>query len=83
MRARVSCSRNSAPGDAEARWRRLIEDQRVSGLIDLINTRFPTEVIFFDIAKEQDTRRMTQRISEFLYVVLLRHLDYAEDFDIA
>ncbi len=26
---------------------------------------------------------MTQRISEFLYVVLLRHLDYAEDFDIA
>lgn len=60
-----------------------IEDKRVGDLIDLINTRFPTEVIFFDIAKEQDTRRVTQRISEFLYVVLLRHLDYAEDFDIA
>jgi hypothetical protein len=26
---------------------------------------------------------VTQRISEFLYVVLLRHLGYAEDFDIA
>ncbi len=60
-----------------------IEDERVNGLIDLINARFPTEVIFFDIAKEQDTRRVTQRISEFLYVVLLRHLEYAEDFDIA
>jgi hypothetical protein len=60
-----------------------IEDKRVSDLLDLINSRFPTEVIFFDIAKEQDTRRLTQRISEFLYVVLLRHLDYAEDFDIA
>jgi gluconate kinase len=60
-----------------------IEDKRVSDLLDLINSRFPTEVIFFDIAKEQDTRRVTQRISEFLYVVLLRHLDYAEDFDIA
>ena len=60
-----------------------IEENRVSDLIDLINARFPTEVIFFDIAKEQDTRRVTQRISEFLYVVLLRHLDYAEDFDIA
>ena len=55
----------------------------MSDLLDLINSRFPTEVIFFDIAKEQDTRRVTQRISEFLYVVLLRHLDYAEDFDIA
>jgi len=60
-----------------------IEDKRVSDLLDLINSRFSTEVIFFDIAKEQDTRRVTQRISEFLYVVLLRHLDYAEDFDIA
>lgn len=60
-----------------------IEDKRVSDLLDLINARFPAEVIFFDIAKEQDTRRVTQRISEFVYVVLLRHLDYAEDFDIA
>src|SRR5438270_10097210 len=30
-----------------------IEDERVSDLLDLVNTRFPTEVIFFDIAKEQ------------------------------
>lgn len=64
-------------------FKRQISDKRVSDLLDLINARFPTEVIFFDIAKEQDTRRVTQRISEFLYVVLLRHLDYAEDFDIA
>src|SRR5215467_8095026 len=55
--------------DFSALFKKRIADQRVSGLID--------------IAKEQDTRRMTQRISEFLYVVLLRHLDYAEDFDIA
>lgn len=64
-------------------FKRQINDKRVSDLLDLINSRFPTEVVFFDIAKEQDTRRVTQRISEFLYVVLLRHLDYAEDFDIA
>ena len=64
-------------------FKRQINDKRASDLLDLINSRFPTEVIFFDIAKEQDTRRVTQRISEFLYVVLLRHLDYAEDFDIA
>jgi hypothetical protein len=28
-----------------------IEDKRVSDFLDLINARFPTEVIFFDIAK--------------------------------
>lgn len=66
-----------------ALFKRQIGDTRVNDLLDLINARYPTEVIFFDIAKEQDTRRVTQRISEFLYVVLLRHLDYAEDFDIA
>lgn len=60
-----------------------IEDDQISGLLDLINARYPTECILFDVAKEQDTRRVTQRIAEFIYTVLLRELDYAEDFDIA
>lgn len=64
-------------------FKQQISDEQVGNLVDLINTRFPTEVILFDIAKEQDTRRVTQRIAEFIYTVLLRELDYAEDFDIA
>lgn len=60
-----------------------IGDQQVSNLLDVINTQYPTEVILFDVAKELDTRRVTQRIAEFIYVALLRELDYAEDFDIA
>jgi len=64
-------------------FKQQIGDEQVANLIDLINTRFPTEVILFDIAKEQDTRRVTQRIAEFIYTALLRELDYAEDFDIA
>src|SRR3954452_14606560 len=46
--------------DFSALFKRQINDNRVSDLLDLINSRFPTEVIFFDIAKEQDTRRVTQ-----------------------
>jgi len=69
--------------DFSVLFKRQIRDERVSNLLDLINTRFPTEVILFDIAKEQDTRLVTQRIAEFIYTVVLRHLDYAEDFDIA
>lgn len=57
--------------------------QQISDLLDLINARTPTEVILFEVAKEADTRKVTQRIAELMYTVLLRELGYAEDFDIA
>jgi hypothetical protein len=60
-----------------------VGDQRVGDLLDSITTRFPTEVILFEVAKERDTRKVTERIAELMYTVLLRELDYAEDFDIA
>src|SRR5262245_33336391 len=49
-----------------------IEDERVSNLLDLINTRTPTDVVLFEVAKERDTRRVTERIAELMYAVLLR-----------
>jgi hypothetical protein len=64
-------------------FKRQVGDKVVSGFIDSITTRFPTEVIFFEVAKERDTRKVTERIAELMYTVLLRELDYAEDFDIA
>ena len=64
-------------------FKRQVDHPDVRNLLDFINSRYPTDVILFDIAKEQDTRRMTQRIAEFIYAVVLRELDYAEDFDIA
>src|SRR5882672_6253494 len=33
-----------------------IEDERISNLLDLINTKTPTEVVLFEVAKERDTR---------------------------
>ena len=64
-------------------FKQQIEDERISDLLDLINARIPTEVILFEVAKERDTRKVTERIAELMYTVLLRELDYAEDFDIA
>ncbi len=64
-------------------FKQQIDTPQVANLLDLITTRFPSEVILFDIAKEQDTRRVTERIAEFIYTVVLRELDYAEDFDVA
>jgi hypothetical protein len=64
-------------------FKQQIEDERISNLLELINTKTPTEVILFEVAKERDTRKVTERIAELMYTVLLRELDYAEDFDIA
>jgi hypothetical protein len=64
-------------------FKQQLEDERISNLLDLINAKTPTEVILFEVAKERDTRKVTERIAELMYTVLLRELGYAEDFDIA
>ena len=56
---------------------------RTGDLLGFINANQPTEVILFEVAKEADTRKVTQRIAELMYTVLLRELGYSEDFDIA
>src|SRR5207247_5005574 len=64
-------------------FKQQIGDSRISDLLDLINAKTPTEVILFEVAKERDTRKVTERIAELMYTVLLRELGYSEDFDIA
>src|SRR3984885_12206240 len=64
-------------------FKRQLEDTSIGDLLDLINAKTPTEVVLFEVAKEADTRKVTQRIAELMYTVLLRELRYSEDFDIA
>jgi hypothetical protein len=64
-------------------FKQQMDDVQVNNLLDSITTRIPTEAILFEVAKERDTRKVTERIAELMYTVLLRELDYAEDFDIA
>lgn len=64
-------------------FKQQLGDTRTSDLLDLINAKTPTQVILFEVAKEADTRKVTQRIAELMYTVLLRELGYSEDFDIA
>src|SRR5438874_2109351 len=64
-------------------FKQQVGDTRIGDLLDLINAKTPTGVILFEVAKEADTRKVTQRIAELMYTVLLRELGYAEDFDIA
>ena len=64
-------------------FKQQLGDTRTSDLLDLINAKTPTQAILFEVAKEADTRKVTQRIAELMYTVLLRELGYSEDFDIA
>src|SRR5207302_7189811 len=60
-----------------------LSDTHITELVDFINVRIPTEVIMFDVSVDRAVKRSTERIAEIMYTVLLRELDYAEDFDIA
>src|SRR5215831_11866377 len=64
-------------------FKKQLDDTRTGDLLDFINANTPTGVILFEVAKEADTRKVTQRIAELMYTVLLRELGYSEDFDIA
>src|SRR5437867_1698676 len=53
-------------------FKQQVRDTRIGDLLDLINAKTPTGVILFEVAKEADTRKVTQRIAELIYTVLLR-----------
>ncbi len=60
-----------------------VNDRRVGEYVDFIKVSVPTEVIMFDVSVDRAVKRSTERIAEIMYTVLLRELDYAEDYDIA
>jgi hypothetical protein len=66
-------------------FKRQLADPSLEDLIDYINTALPTEVVMFDVQKDRAVRAETgqQKMAEIMYTVLLRHLGYAEDFDVA
>src|SRR5580692_11793469 len=48
-------------------FKQQLGDTRTSALLDLINAKTPTEVILFEVAKEADTRKVTQLFAESMY----------------
>lgn len=56
---------------------------KIADLADFIQARFASHVIMFDVQLDRAVRRVTEPIAEIMYSVLLRELDYAQDYDIA
>jgi hypothetical protein len=57
--------------------------KEIADLIKFINVRIPSHVIMFDVRVDQAVRKASESIAEILYSVLLRELDYAQDYDVA
>ncbi len=60
-----------------------VADQQISNLVDSINVRIPSDIIMFDVSDPLSIRSANEKIAEIMYTMLLRELDYAEDYDIA
>jgi phage terminase Nu1 subunit (DNA packaging protein) len=56
---------------------------RIADAVGYINSRFDAHVIMFDVQVDRAVRRATEPIAEIMYTVLLRELDYAQDYDLA
>jgi len=56
---------------------------RIADTVDFIVKRFEAHVIMFDVQVDRAVRRATEPIAEIMYTVLLRELDYAQDYDVA
>ena len=68
---------------ASALFKGVVNDPRVSELLDSINTRIPFEAVIFDVSMDRGVRFADERLTEIMYKALLRELGYAEDFDLA
>ena len=55
--------------------------EELSGYLDFINKEIPTHVVIFDVGMDRGVRN--ERLTEIIYKILLRELDYAQDFDLA
>ena len=69
--------------DAPAPVSTAVDDPRVRALVVSLVHPLPTEAILLDVSKERSLVSGSESIALIFYTVLLRHLGYAEDIDIA
>lgn len=76
-------NRTVAGEPASEIFKRRVNDHRVANLLDSIHAMFPVKVVMFDVQSDRSLGPERRSIAHYMYRVLLRELDYAEDFDLA
>jgi hypothetical protein len=64
-------------------FKRRVNHPPIANLIDSIHTMFPVKVIMFDVQTDRSLGPERRSIAHYMYKVLLRELDYADDFEVA
>jgi len=75
--------RNILGEDARDLFKKQANDKQIMDFLDFIKVKIPTKSIIFDVSMDRGVRSGSNQITEIMYKVLLRELEYAEDFDIA
>ncbi|MFB3853837.1 MAG: BREX system P-loop protein BrxC [Vicinamibacterales bacterium] len=60
-----------------------VDSHRLGEYVEFLNKAVPYEVFMFDVQVDLSVQTSAEQIAEVMYRVLLRSLDYAEDYDIA
>ena len=60
-----------------------VPNQELSDLVTNINNKLPMNVMMFDVMNDAAVQTKNEKIAEIVYRVLLRELDYAQDFIVA
>jgi hypothetical protein len=60
-----------------------LDDDRIAQYVDWLTKNVPCEVFMFDVQVDLAVQTSSEQIAEVMYRVLLRELDYSEDYDIA
>lgn len=59
------------------------DSKRITEYVEFLNQGVPYEVFMFDVQVDLSVQTNAEQIAEVMYRVLLRDLDYAEDYDIS
>ncbi|MGA2213264.1 MAG: hypothetical protein ABSH31_08325 [Bryobacteraceae bacterium] len=79
----VLARREVLGASASSLFLKQVESKRVAECVQFLNQSMPYEIFMFDVQLYLPARTYAEHIAEVMYRVLLRDLDYAEDFDIA
>ena len=79
----VLANRNVRSEPASSLFLKQVDSHRVSEYVQFLNQAVPYEIFMFDVQVDLSVQTNAEQIAEVMYRVLLRNLDYAEDYDIS
>jgi hypothetical protein len=84
----VLANREVLGASASSLFLKQVQSQRVSECVEFLNRAVPYQIFMLDVPAELPAQTVVEgnkveQIAEVMYKVLLRNLDYAEDYDVS